>query len=212
MAESVPDLTPQEQTFVEEYCKDKNQVRAALAAGLSPTYFGASQAARTLLKNPQIRDAVHAIFRTQARRLKTEVPDVLREWAILGTSDLTDYVVDDKGRVTTAPGVPRSALRAVKKVKQTRTEKLTGRGEAQELTVEVRTEIELHAKDGPLTKLYEHLHGALPGEQAKGGGGIPIEHAVEFAEFLAARRLSGVVPSGVPVVPEDGAAEPGVPE
>ena len=58
MAESAPDLTTQEQQFAEEYCKDRNQVRAALASGLSGTYFGAAQAARALLKKPQIRAAV----------------------------------------------------------------------------------------------------------------------------------------------------------
>lgn len=209
-------LTPQHQRFVEEYAKDRNGVRAALAAGLSPDYFPAATAARKLLKNAQIRSAIRFVLRTQARRLRTAVPDVVREWAILGKSDLDDYAVSADGSVTTKPGVPRSALRAVKKVKQTRTERLTGRGDNQELTVEVRTEIELHAKEGPLAKLFEHLHGVLPGEATKQGGGIPIEHAIEFAEFLAAKRvregLRGVVPGGVPVVPEAGSAEPGVPE
>jgi hypothetical protein len=216
MAESAPDLTTQEQQFAEEYCKDRNQVRAALASGLSGTYFGAAQAARALLKKPQIRAAVKAVFRVQARRLKTEVPDVVREWAILGKSDLSDYAVTDGGEVTVRPGVPRSALRAVKKVRQTRTEKLTGPPGSQELTVEIRTEIELHGKEGPLSKLYEHLHGVLPGEkQATGTGGIPIEHAIKFAEYLATQPggvVPPVVPGAVPVVPEAGEPEPGVPE
>jgi hypothetical protein len=43
-------------------------------------------------------------------------------------------------------------------------------------------------------------------------GSMPIELAIEFAEFLAARQraLSGGVPPELPVVPNSGAAEPGV--
>lgn len=212
MAEPVPNLTPQQQTFVEEYCKDRNQVRAALAARLSESYFAAAQAARVLLKNPQIRSAIKAVLRVQARRLKMEVPDIAREWAILARSDLDDYEVTPEGRLTTRPGVPRSALRAVKKVKQTRTERLSGRGDAQVLTVEIHTEFELHAKEGPLAKLDERLHGVLPGEKPPAGG-IPVEHAIEFAEYLARKRsVPDVVPADVPVVPEDRPPEPGVPQ
>jgi phage terminase small subunit len=206
MAEPLPVLTPQEQTFVEEYAKDRNQVRAALAARLSESYFAAAQAARALLKKPQIRTAVKYVLKQQARRLKTEVPDVVREWAVLAKSDVTDYVVTGEGEVTVRPGVPRSALRAVKKVKQTRTERLSGAPGSQELTVEIRTEIELHAKEGPLGRLYEHLHGVLPGESPKE---IPVEVA---ARLLALAGRTGVPAVADAVGAEPGAAEPRVPE
>jgi phage terminase small subunit len=213
MAGSVPQLTPQEQTFVEEYCKDRNVVRAALAAGLSDNYFAASTAGHRLLKTVQIRAAVKAVLRVQARRLKAEVPDVVREWAILAKSDLDDYEVDAGGRLRPRPGVPRSALRAVKKFKQTRTERLRGSGDAQELTVEIRTEIELHGKEGPLAKLYEHLHGVLPGEQK--ATELTVESAAALLAALGSRRpqpgggggtAGGAAPAD-PVVPERRSAE-----
>jgi phage terminase small subunit len=209
-ADAIPQLTPQQQTFCEEYAKDKNGVRAALAAGLSETYFAASVTASRLLKTVEIRTAIRRILKIQAKRLKTEVPDVVREWAIIGRADVTDYVTDQDGKVTTAPGVPKAALRAVKKVKQTKTERLKD----SELTVVTVTEIDLHDKLSALSKLFEHLHGVLPGEKPSGGG-IPIEYAVEFAEFVAARnaaRAAAVGASGVPVVPEAGVAESSVPQ
>lgn len=210
MPDSMPDLTPQEQTFAEEYAKDRNQVRAALAAGLSGTYFAAAQAARLLLKKPQIRKAVTHILRVQAKRLKTEVPDVVREWSVMGKSDITDYVVDADGKLDVAPGVPKAALRAVKKVKQTRTERLTGRGEDQQLTVEIRTELELHDKPAALAKLYEHLHGVLPGEKAKE---IPVEVAARLLALAGAHAAgTGSAPGGDAVGAEPGSAEPGVPQ
>jgi hypothetical protein len=206
-----PEIAAEELRFVEEYVKDRNATRAALAAGLADSYFPAAVAASRLLRNEKVAAWVKHLFRLQARRLKTEVPDVVREWAVMGKSDVTDYVVDGEGRVTTAPGVPRIALRAVKKVKQLRTEKLHN----DVLTVETRTEIELHDKVTPLTKLYEHLHGVLPGEAAAPAGGMTIDDAVRLRDELRRRereRLGGDVPGGVPVVPEGGAAGGGVPE
>jgi phage terminase small subunit len=209
MAEPVPFLSDKELRFVEEYSKDRNGVRAALAAGVHTSYFHAAQAAHVLLKKPEIRSAIRKVWAVQAKRLRAEVPDIVREWAVVGTADVTDYAVDADGRVRSLPGVPKVALRAVKKVKQTRTEKLDRNNG---LTVEVKTEIELHDKLRALSDLYKHLHGALPGETAGSGTEMPVEYAAEFAEFLAAKRLRGVVPADVPVVPETGGSAAGVPE
>jgi hypothetical protein len=161
MAKGQPKLSAQQIRFCEEYAKDRNGVRSAYACGFKGTYPAANEYARGQLQKPVIRDLLRRIWGVQSRRLKTAAPEIVREWAILGTSDLTDYAVDDDGRLVVAPGVPRSALRAVKKFKQTRTERR--RGESVE--VEHKTEIELHGKEGPLAKLYEHLHGDLPGEK-----------------------------------------------
>lgn len=206
-----PEIAAEELRFVEEYVKDRNATRAALAAGLADSYFPAAMAATRLLKTEKVAAWVKHLFRLQARRLKTEVPDVVREWAVMGKSDLTDYAVDDKGRLTTAPGVPKVALRAVKKFRQVRTEKLHN----ETLTVETRTEIELHDKPGALAKLYEHLHGVLPGETPPPAGGLTIDDAVRIRDELARRdrgRVGPDLPGGVPVVPEGGAAVGGVPQ
>lgn len=206
---ALPEITADDLRFVEEYCKDRNAVRAGLAAGLSASYGAAAEKASQLLKKPEIAAWVKRVFRLQSRRLKTELPDIIREWAVMGTSDLTDYVVDDKGRLTTAPGVPRVALRAVKRVKQTRTLRLSGKGD--ELVEETRTEIELHDKAGPLAKLYDHLHGVLPGDQ-KPAGGMTIDDAVRLRDELARlARVGGDVPGAVPVVSEAGRPDGGVP-
>jgi phage terminase small subunit len=207
---ALPEIAANLQAFVEEYCKDRNGVRAALAAGLAATYGAAGEQASQLLKKPEIIAWVRHVFLIQARRLKTEVPDIVREWAIMGKSDITDYVVDDKGRLSTAPGVPRSALRAVKKVKQTRTVRVAGKGD--ELVEETRTEIELHDKVTPLTSIYNHLHGALPGEDK---ASATVELLARLAALAGARQLepggAGAGAGGAAVGTEPGAAEPGVP-
>lgn len=165
MAATMPPLTaiasliPTHVRFIEEYVKDHNAARAALAAGLSQTYGSAAVIAHKLLKTDKIRAAVRYLKNQQARRLQTSTPHIVREWAILGLSDITNYTVDDDGNVDVKAGVPRSALRAVKKVKVTRTVRKDGRGEGADTLEEVRTELELHDKITPLTKLYEHFEG-----------------------------------------------------
>lgn len=208
----LPEISAAELRFVEEYCKDRNGTRAALAAGLTADPARAADVAHDAARKPDIKVWIRHVFRLQARRLKTEVPDVVREWAVMGKSDITDYTVDDKGRVDVLPGVPRVALRAVKKVKTTRTMRLSGKGEDAALVEEVRVEIELHDKNTPLAKLYDHLHGALPGD-AKPAGGMTIDDAVRLRDDLARlARVGSNVPGAVPVVPEGGAAVGGVPE
>lgn len=215
MAESAPELSAQEQVFVEEYAKDRNGVRSALAAGFGKSYTAASEQARQLLQKPVIRYWLRRVWGVQSRRLKTAPSDVVREWAIIGKSDLTDYVVDAEGRVSVAPGVPRSALRAVKKVKQLRTERLTGPPGRQELVVELRTEIELHGKDNALASLYDHF-GALPGGKPEGGGeSLGIDVLGRLGALRAARRPepggAGPALGPAPVEPEPGAAGGSVP-
>lgn len=211
----LPEISAEHLRFVEEYIKDRNIVRAALAAELSSTYQAAAEHGRQLLKKPEIRAWVRYVFNAQARRLKTAVPDVVREWAILGKSDLDDYVVGPDGRLTTAPGVPRSAMRAVKKFKQTRTERLSG----DSLTVETRTELELHDKGGPLRALYDHLHGPLPGESADGRipaadilGQVAAEVLAAQSESGAAGGTAGQAEGGAAVDPEAGSAGAGLPQ
>jgi hypothetical protein len=199
---ALPEISEAELRFVEEYCKDKNGTRAALAAGVSTTYQGARQAASKLLTKPDIKSWVRYLLGRQAKALKFRPSKVLRNWMLAATTDLTYFEVTADGRLTTAPGVPREYLRAVRKMKQTRTE-FGGK-------VEVKTEIELRDPFGPETKLMEH-YGELPPEPS--GGGMTIEDAVRLRDALARRaRLGGDLPGGVPVVPEGGAADGGVPQ
>lgn len=214
----LPEISEVELRFVEEYAKDKIAVRAALAAGLAPKYGAAAEAASQLLKKPEIKTWVKHVLKVQAKRINTDIPDIVKEWAILGKSDLDDYALDDKGRVTTRPGVPRSALRAVKKVRLTRTETLKGSGEGARIVVETKADIELHDKAGPLKALYEHFHGPLPGEPTAATAGL--EFMGRLAALIASRQPApgaaggdgGGVQGGDAVDAEPRPAERRVPE
>lgn len=203
----LPEISEAELRFVEEYCKDRNGTRAAFAAGLSSNYQAARQAAVKVLANADIKAWVRHLLGRQAKALKFKPSRVTRNWMLAATADLTYFEVTADGKLTTAPGVPREYLRAVRKIRQTRTESL---GKDNSLTVEVKTDIELRDPFGPETKLMEHF-GALPGE-TKPAGGMTIDDAVRLRDELARlARVGGDVPGAVPVVPEGGAAGGGVP-
>lgn len=205
---ALPEISEVELRFVEEYCKDRNGTRAAFAAGLSSTYQSARQAAYKLLTNDDIKAWVRHLLRRQARAVKFSPSRVTRNWMLAATADLTYFEVTADGKLTTAPGVPREYLRAVRKIKQTRTERL---GRDNELAVETRTEIELRDPFGPETKLMEHF-GELPAESTQAGG-MTIADAVRLRDDLARlARVGTNVPGAVPVVPEGGAAVGGVPQ
>lgn len=184
----LPEISEQHLLFVQEFVKDRNKVRAGLAAKLSPTYQGASAAARALLQKPPIKRWVRHLLGQQAKALKFKPSKVLRNWMVAATADLTYFEVDGDGRLTTAPGVPREFLRAVRKVKQTRTETLTGRGDAAQLEVTIKTDIELRDPFGPECKLMEHF-GELE-DKAKPGVSLDVVGRVlaHFADELAAAR------------------------
>lgn len=157
---SLPEISEQQMLFVQEYVKDRNGTRAALAAGLSDSYQAARKAACVLLTNGNIRAWVKSLLRRQAKALKFAPSKVTRNWMLAATADLTYFEVGPDGKLTTAPGVPREYLRAVRKVRQTRTERL---GQDNTLVIEYRTDLELRDAFGPEQKLMEHF-GAAPGE------------------------------------------------
>lgn len=210
----LPDISEQQMLFVQEYAKDRNGVRAALAAGFVTSYQAACEQARQLLRKPEIKQWVKSLLRRQAKALKFKPSKTLRNWMLASTADLTYFEVDKDGRLTTAPGVPREYLRAVRKLKQTRTEKL---GKDNNLTVEVRTELELRDPFGPECKLMEHF-GELKGEEAANGPG-PLDILGRLAALAVAQqsaRERGGQPAdggagGAAVAPE-AAAGGGVPE
>lgn len=200
----LPEISEQEMLFVQEFVKDRNKVRAGLAVGLSPTYQGASKAAQKLLQKSPIKAWIKHLLRQQAKALKFKPSKVLRNWMLASQADPTLYAVDGDGKLTTAPGVPREFLRCVRKVRQTRTEKL---GADNKLTVEYKTDIELRDPFGPECKLMEH-YGELAAETTPAGA--TVEQLVRALAELGQHRGAG--PEAAPVGAEPRPAESGVPE
>lgn len=212
----LPEVSEQHLRFIEEYCKDKNGTRAALAAGLTSNPQSARVIAARLLADVSIKRWVRKLLREQAKRLKFNPGKVLRNWMLAAHADQHCFVITDDGRLETAPGVPREFIRAVRKWKWTKTVRVKDQGRT--LEEETRGEVELRDPFGPECKLMEHF-GALPGEGVKGGG-VSVEVVgrilAHFADRLApgggGGAAAGSLPPGGAVAGEPGAAGPSLPE
>jgi len=111
-------LSERQQRFVKErVCNvQDNATLDAIRAGYAAA--SASVQAARLLAMPNIVAAIeeaHARVRVDAAPEITIV-DLLRELAILAKSDITNYILDEKGRFILAPDAPRSAWRAVQSI------------------------------------------------------------------------------------------------
>jgi phage terminase small subunit len=159
-------LTARQEQFVLEYLIDLNATQAAIRAGYSAKTARAIGAEN--LTKPDIVAAVAEAKAERARRTGISADRVLEEFALIGFSNVGDYVVDDAGRLVLAEGAPVEAQRALSSVKQrTRTVEM---GEATVVTHEV--EYKLWDKVGALTKLGQHL--GLFGDDKLPPGGLVI--------------------------------------
>ena len=71
--------------FVEEYCKDPNGTRAAIACGFPKSWAGV--AACELLKNPNVVELIAAERARISDSAHIEAVDILREWHDVATAD-----------------------------------------------------------------------------------------------------------------------------
>jgi len=142
-----PDLTPMQQRFVHEYCRDLNATRAAARAGYSPAT--ACEQASRLLANANVRAAVEAAKSAYLAQVQANAAGAVHEAVIIASSDLSEFSFDPKtGDVLPPPGRPE-ALRAVSSVK--RKVKNTPAG------TEVEVEIRLWSKTDALKWLGQYM-------------------------------------------------------
>lgn len=150
-------LTPKQRRFVEEYLSNGENAPAAYRAAYSESasYATAERNGRRVLKNtrvvPVIRDAQERAKRRTDRimeRYAITKENVLREFARIGFSDVTDVVSIENGLVTVADTseVPEDARRAISEISESITE-------SGDRTIKVKS----HSKIAALTALAKHL-------------------------------------------------------
>ena len=177
----MPEISDKELRFCEEYLRDRIAVRAALEVGLSSDYNAAANQATYLLKKPEIQAWLKYLRNQYAKRLRIDIPSIIREYAIIAKSDLDEFTTDETGRVVVRPGVPKKMLRAVKKRKLTKLERLNG----DELTVSNTAEIELHDKLHALDQLLKYFKDLLPKKSEEDGEGTDEPNAAEVMRIVA---------------------------
>lgn len=83
-------LTPKQQLFVDQYMIDRNATQAAIRAGYSAAT--AEQQGCRLLRNVQVRAAVDERCEKMAEKLEITAERVLQELALIGFSNMADYM------------------------------------------------------------------------------------------------------------------------
>jgi phage terminase small subunit len=117
----VTDLTDKQARFIEEYLVDLNATQAYLRAYPDSSPDAARASASALLTNPNIQDAMAEAMRERSERTKVTQDMVVRELALIGFADLTDFVEWDSGSVKLKPStdLDETKRRAIIEVSQT---------------------------------------------------------------------------------------------
>jgi phage terminase small subunit len=146
-------LTPKQQRFVEEYLIDLNATQAAIRAGYSVK--SASRIGVELLQKTQVAAYLSVAQQERSKRTGITADRVIHELALLGFSNMLDYIRTNGGGdfVVDMSRLSRDQAAAIAEVTvETYTD---GKGEDAE-TVK-RVKFKLADKRGPLTDLGKHL-------------------------------------------------------
>lgn len=136
-------LTPKKRKFALEYLKDLNGAQAAIRAGYSKN--GAAVTATNLLIDPNVKEIIEQEQAKHAEKSGITIERVLKEYAKIGFSDITDYLDYDNSGVR---------LKASKDLADGKTAAIS----------EVRADVEsgevrikLHDKKNALDSIARHL-------------------------------------------------------
>ena len=164
-------LNPRRRAFVLEYVKDKSGSQAAIRAGYSVNT--AAVTGSQLLNTPNVRAAVDKLIAQRIASVGMTRETVLHEMALLATSCLEHYVLDDEGQVNPAPGAPEGVMSAIKSIKRKVRAHYNNDGDVASKTFDV--EVMLWDKPTPLKIMGRHL-GLFPDRvEVTGKDGAPLE-------------------------------------
>jgi len=148
---------PRRARFVQEYLKDLNATKAAERSGFSKKT--ARQAGSRLLSNVNIQRAITAAMKKREERTEITQDKVLKELAIIGFSDLKDYMrIDrDTGAIESKgfEDMPPESSRALESITEDRVIKEDADGK--KTTVYDKVKFKLHDKPKSLELIGKHL-------------------------------------------------------
>jgi phage terminase small subunit len=190
-------LVPKQNAFVREYIKDYCGAQAAIRAGYSKK--AAKEIASELLTKPHIQAGVTREERKLQNRFILTKERVLKELALIGYSDLSEYVTtDNEGRVTinemaTLPPQISRALKSIKSKTDTLVQKVDG-GTFRELE-KAQIEVVLHDKIQALNLMGKEI-GLFKDKceiSGKDGGPIKIQEVddEELLRIITGRGSAG---------------------
>ena len=186
-------VTKQQNKFISEYIKDYCGVKAAVRAGYSEK--SARAQASTLLTKPNIQKAITREEAKLQNRFLATKEKILKELAVVGFSDIDDYIeVDDNGKVKikNLDTLPFAASRAIKSIKE-KSKDMRNREDDTLLFRETQLEFTLHDKLEALFKMGKELSMFKDKCEITGTEGEPISVKLED---LSDEQLLAIITRG----------------
>ena len=149
----MPDLTPKQARFVEEYLIDLNATQAAIRAGYSAK--NADKIGSEVLGKTRVAEAVAEAQAARSERAEITQDMVLRELGLLGFSNMLDYVEVQKDGTAYVDLSELTRDQAAAITEATVEEYTEGRGE--DARNVKRVKIKLADKKGALVDIGKHL-------------------------------------------------------
>ena len=145
-------LSEKQERFVRAYLLNPNATQAAIAAGYSERT--AKQQGSRLLTNADIASFLAGKQKRLADKYEVTAERVIRELALIGFSNMLDYLKpDNEGSAS----IDLSAMDRDQAAALSEFTVDTMKGEGDETKVVTRTRFKLHAKHGALDLLGKHL-------------------------------------------------------
>jgi phage terminase small subunit len=176
----VKKFTPRQRLFVLEYLKDLNATQAAIRAGYAQRT--ANKQGPRLLVNAGIKAAIAREQKKREQRIEVTVDKIEQELAIIGFSDLKNYIeIDPDSGAIRAKGfeqMPGRSSRALESIEENRTIRESSDGQDSNV-VNDKIKFKLHSKVAAL-ELLGKRHGMFP---TKIEGGLEVRAKLSLIDF-----------------------------
>jgi phage terminase small subunit len=142
----LPEFTKRNEAFITEYLIDMNGTQAAIRAGYSEK--SAETQASRLLRNDKVKRKIKELQDKRAEKVGITAERVLQELALIGFSNIQDYL-DDKNHIGELTKLDEVKAKAIGSVKVSVIETKQG--------TYTETQFKLHDKLSALEKIAKHI-------------------------------------------------------
>lgn len=177
-------LTVKQKRFCQELIIDDNGKQAAIRAKYSER--SAEVTASKLLSNAKVQEYVQKLRDKRSERLEITADRVLKELALIGFSDMKDYLdINEGGEVVlkTFKEMPDGASRVINKVKERKRIVSSGEGKGDEIVIDSQLEFGHHDKLKALELIGRNLGMFNDKLKLQGDKDEPLELGINLSDL-----------------------------
>jgi phage terminase small subunit len=154
--------------FIREFTRHGNGMKAALTAGYS--HSRAKVSACELLKNPEIKRAIHANWQARRKRLEISIDRIATELLIMATARITDVgeIIDGEFHLRDTTDLDDTDIAAIAEVTQTTTENLTAGTKTTKLKLKMHNRLEALKELNRILGIGQDMNTLISGLRAYG--------------------------------------------